>query len=48
MEIPRTIGENIKSQTDVEIAALTEAARMMSLEELKFIRKMAEKLAKRQ
>ncbi len=48
MELPKTIGANIKSQTDIEIIALTEAARMMSLEELKFIRKMAEKLAKRQ
>ena len=47
MEI-KAVEENIKSQTDVEIAALTEAARGMSLEELKFIRKMAEKLAKRQ
>jgi len=48
MEILKAIGENIKSQTDIEIIALTEAARGMSFEELKFIRKMAEKLAKRQ
>ena len=47
MERPKAIVEKIKSQTDVEIAALAEAARGMSLEELKFIRKMAEKLAKR-
>ena len=36
-----------KSPVDAEISALTEAARTMGLEDLKFMRKMAERLAKR-
>jgi len=36
-----------KSPAEAEILALNEAARAMVLEDLKFLRKMAEKLAKR-
>jgi transcriptional regulator with XRE-family HTH domain len=36
-----------KSPTETEILALTNAARTMALEDLKFMRKMAERLAKR-
>ncbi|MGC2422754.1 MAG: helix-turn-helix transcriptional regulator [Nitrospirota bacterium] len=36
-----------KSPVDAEISALTHAARTMGLEDLKFMRKMAERLAKR-